>query len=806
MLRNWGEGRGACSLHHELLCPFVEDTVALFLLNAHLSKNKLILYLRRAVMIRPFGKTLLVSAVMLASGLAVTAQSHAAVSIIQGKTIIPAGNATSEQDLTVRNDKLAFSLAVGSAPPWGVARGCIVDVANVKKDGTLSNDRVAFADFIPNNWSSWPNTYQHVDIIKDSKDEAIVKITRDFGKVVVSTVYSLASGSDLIHVKTTMTNEGDALADLLSGYTLWPDGGYKFAVPGYAGKDEAMVANPIADRFVGYGADWAIALHAPYMSELKYKSRDLYKKHSLKKSESMSFEGDYQVLASGDLSPVVRAEIERKNLKSGTLTGRVATQEGKTVDEPAVVVLKDDVPYIWVIGKNGQYDLDLPVGDYQVYAAGKGYSDSIKHDISIKNNESQTLSFADLLAPGEVNIQVMDAQAESALDAKIQIEKGNKPLIEFFGAKTFFTELDSVGQAKFTLAPGDYQLKVSAGDNFLAKSVLIDASIVPNKITHLAGAIPVSTYPTQHGWYAGDLHHHADVLEGSTSAEYLVRSQLAAGLNVTFVSDHDSTKNHAAIKALSDKRGVPFVPSIEISASWGHFNPFPIDVGAQLSVDPGVDDIHHILKDSRRMGATVVASNHPYIPYGYLSSLEKNTVPGGFNPSIDLIEINADVDYKKAVEKARQLWSEGLPYYYTAGSDTHDVWNETTGHNRMFVYTASKPDAKAFAQAMKNGRSYASFGPVIYPQNVMFGDTIKLAENQQQAIRFDLLSVNGLKSVQLIGNDGVITEQALSGEKASVVFDVPKKSGWVSLVVEDKKENKAFSNPIWLKKVDKAQF
>jgi hypothetical protein len=295
-------------------------------------------------------------------------------------------------------------------------------------------------------------------------------------------------------------------------------------------------------------------------------------------------------------------------------------------------------------------------------------------------------------------------------------------------------------------------------------------------------------------------------MEGSTSPEYLVRSQLAAGLNVTFVSDHDSTKNHQVIKTLSDKRDVPFIPSIEISPSWGHFNVFPIEIGAQLSVDPGVDDIQSIIKDARRMGATVVASNHPYIPYGYLSSLEKNTAPGGFNPSIDLIEINSEVDYTHAVEKARQLWSKGLPYYYTAGSDTHDVWNETSGNNRMFVYTASKPDAKAFAQAMKNGHSYASFGPVIYPKNVMFGDTLKLAVNQSQSISFDLLSVNGLKSVQLIGNDGVISEQILSGDNASVIFDVPHTSGWVSLVVEDTKAHKAFSNPIWLKIVDKNIF
>jgi hypothetical protein len=205
------------------------------------------------------------------------------------------------------------------------------------------------------------------------------------------------------------------------------------------------------------------------------------------------------------------------------------------------------------------------------------------------------------------------------------------------------------------------------------------------------------------------------------------------------------------------------------------------------------------------MGAVAIASNHPYIPYGYLSSLEKGTAPGGFNPAIDLIEINSEVDYTKAIEKARKMWTDGLPYYYTAGSDTHDVWNETTGHNRMFVYTGSKPSAEGFAQAMKNGRAYVSFGPVIYPQNVMFGDTLKLAENQPQSITFDLLSVNDLKSVQLIGKDGVIKELALTGEQQTVSFEVPHANGWLALVVEDGKENKAFSNPIWLKTVSKEQ-
>ena len=145
---------------------------------------------------------------MLLSSTLMASVSFASVSIEKGKTSIPHGNASAPNDLTIKNDKLAFSIAVGSAPPWGVAPGCIVDIANVLPDGSLSNARVAFADFIPNAWSSWPNTFQNVDILKDTKDEAIVKITRDFSDITISTQYSLSSNSDLIQVSTTMTNLG----------------------------------------------------------------------------------------------------------------------------------------------------------------------------------------------------------------------------------------------------------------------------------------------------------------------------------------------------------------------------------------------------------------------------------------------------------------------------------------------------------------------------------------------------------------------------------------------------------------------
>jgi len=51
-------------------------------------------------------------------------QSHATVSIIQGTVLFPPVMQTLTKINQYRNDKLAFSIAVGSGRlPWGVARG-----------------------------------------------------------------------------------------------------------------------------------------------------------------------------------------------------------------------------------------------------------------------------------------------------------------------------------------------------------------------------------------------------------------------------------------------------------------------------------------------------------------------------------------------------------------------------------------------------------------------------------------------------------------------------------------------------------
>src|SRR5215475_7816142 len=157
---------------------------------------------------------------LLASVIALGALTTAtgSVRVLMGPTPIPRANAGAAGDITVVNEKLAFALAVESPAPYGVPRGAIVGVAPVRH-GRIDRNRVVFADFIPNNWSAWPNTYHHVEILEHGPRQVRIRAVRDFGAVTITTLYSLAAGSDEIGIATTMTNTGKAvLGDLLSGF------------------------------------------------------------------------------------------------------------------------------------------------------------------------------------------------------------------------------------------------------------------------------------------------------------------------------------------------------------------------------------------------------------------------------------------------------------------------------------------------------------------------------------------------------------------------------------------------------------
>jgi len=735
-------------------------------------------------------------------GLVPLGGAYAQVRVLEGPTPIPAGSARAAGDLTIVNEKLAFALAVESAAPYGVPRGAIVDIAPVRH-GRIGRDCVVFADFIPNNWSAWPNTYHRIEILERGPQQARVRSVRDFGAITLTTLYTLAAGSDEVLISTTMTNGGDQPArDLLSGLTLWPSSGFLFPVPGLAGLTEGKADGALSDRVVAYDATWTVTLHAPYFDRVGDGSRDLYLLHTLAPGESRTFSGSLQVGASGDLAPVVRAEIARRQLPAAHLRGAVTTRDGKPVTHPVIVIERNGKPYAWALGENGAYELTLPAGAYTAYATGRSYSRSTPAALELASGSTTVRDFRDLERPGRVSFQVTAAPGGAPLDARIVISEGDKPLVGYLGRTTFFTELAHRGRADVPIAPGNYTFTVASGGGFLAANAEARLSVAPGKVRTAQVAVTRLFDPPARGWYAADLHHHADQAEAVTPPADLARSQLAAGLDVLFVSDHDSTVNLPVLREIAAQRHVPFIGGIELSPSWGHFNAYPLTPGATLAVDTSTASVAMILAEARRLGAAVVQVNHPYIPYGYFASLDAGVAPGGFNPGFDLIEINSTVpdDDPRVLARAWGFWNAGQHYYLSAGSDTHDVWNAESGRVRTYVHPEGPLAVATFVDALKAGHAYVTYGPLIFPAT-MFGTQIAVRPHESFTLAFDLAAVAGLRQVELVQDGAVHATRTLSAAPRVTHVDFDIRGGeasWYALVAEDQAGHKAYTDPIWV--------
>jgi hypothetical protein len=467
-----------------------------------------------------------------------------------------------------------------------------------------------------------------------------------------------------------------------------------------------------------------------------------------------------------------------------------------------VVIEKQAKPYAWVLGHAGHYQVRLPAGDYTLYATARGYSRSADTPVHLAAGADEARDFSSLAPPGRVDFSVVDTRSGRPLDARIAISEGDKPLVEFLGRRTFFTELEPQGEVGVPIAPGDYLFTVSAGGGFLAAAREVRVRVPPAGTARARVAVTPLFDPRARGWYSADLHHHADQAEAVTPPEYLARSQLAAGLDFLFVSDHDSTVNHAPLERIAALRHVPFIPGIELSPSWGHFNAWPLNPGSKLAIDTSTASVDQILSEGRRLGALVMQVNHPFIPYGYFASLAAGVAPGGFNPHFDLIEINASVpeDDVKVLHTLWAFWNAGDRYYLAGGTDVHDVWNDESGRVRTLAHLDGAPTPTAFAEALKAGHGYVSHGPLIFPA-VMFGTDLAVRPGEPFTLGFDLASVAGVSRVDLISNAAVVARRAFAGAPHEMHTDfrlATQRHAWYALVVEDAKGRKAYTDPIWV--------
>ncbi|MFT5483672.1 MAG: hypothetical protein ACI9GW_002330 [Halieaceae bacterium] len=741
----------------------------------------------------------------------VSAQS---VSVAFGPTTIPHGDALGASAITIRNEFFAVAFAVDTPSPWGVAAGGILDIGIVRA-GVVEGDIAALVDFMPNNWSAWPSAHQSVELETNTPELVVVLVQRDWGEVELETRFEIRAGSNLIRLHTRMVNNGKlALPDLLSGYVMWQNLGFDYGMPGFASSVVAPDDAALGDWSALYDRNWALGLHAAFSTHLSYTGRDRYRQHSLEPAAVEEFEAWLQIEDSANLVAFVQTEIDSRDLPSGRVYGGVSDAEGGVVADSAVVVSSGGEPYAWALAdEQGQYEMALPTGDYQLYATAAGYANGTPRAISVDNGVELELSFADMGKPATITFKIVDRETEQSLDARIAIEKGNKPLIRYFGEKIFYTELERPGIVEVVMAAGEYEFSVSAGGGFTSRVLHVPLTLTAGEKMEKTVTVPVLVAPQQRGWYSADLHHHSDVLDGLTAPGFVLRSELAAGIDIAALTDHDSTVNNAEMGRLAASRGMPFIAGMEISPSWAHFNAYPIDADKTIGIDVGQAPVQDIFAEARRLGAEVIHVNHPYGNYGYFGSLEKevirdgligSAVPGDYDAGFDLVEITP-LHIPQTLNRTWQLWNIGKPAYFAAGSDVHDVWDATedvSGAARSYVYLAGEVTADSFITSLKAGHGYASQGPLIYPE-LMFGSELTHSVGAELKLVYQVQSVHGLASVRLI-EKGVEVQSLMLDTSGSGVIDVkfevkPEADTWFSLVVEDAAGKYAYSNPLWVK-------
>lgn len=582
----------------------------------------------------------------------------------------------------------------------------------------------------------------------------------------------------------------------------------------------------------------------------------------------------------------------------------ITAVSGTTSPNGTVIVKEDGKDYGWFMAdEKGTFRFEVPQNDkkYTMYLESNGYVDG--EEIAIVN--SGNTFAAGELKPGEAKVQMEIAVTDksgNAIPAKIEVfEKVNNeyvsayPTVRFNGESVYYND-ETKGNIKFEVEPGEYKVVVYGyGYWFYSKAVEVTGNTADYKAP-LTAKVDIQ-YAAPTGWYSSDVHHHANKNDAFSAPADVIKSQAASGLTLGLLTDHDYTTNNSEFDGYVKKYGLEgYMPSEEISCSWAHFNVLTVTDEAwdhfidREQLNPVMNqfaDLQFFVDQTHETGAAITA-NHPWYSYGLFYAYGQGAIPGGYTDDYDCIEINSsssDMENTAAIYSTVELWSSLVDgnaiyedingdavltekaHYLVGGSDTHDVrypgfaaddytnsrggsWY-ASGKARTFAYVADLPDndesnkeaGVAFANAVNDGHSYVSTGPILdIDTNTLPGNAYGVTEKTNFTVDLTYYSVNGIKDIYVLTKDGseplvdgAITEinfvsdlyysyddhyadgatlkydkvateatratvkKAADGKVSATVTATVTDDTWVAVLVMDETGNFAISNPWWIK-------
>ncbi len=372
-----------------------------------------------------------------------------------------------------------------------------------------------------------------------------------------------------------------------------------------------------------------------------------------------------------------------------------------------------------------------------------------------------------------------------------------------------YNEVRQPGLVRLALAPGSHILRVEHGAGFTSAAVERGITVYRGRPLELSVNLTQVFSPAESwGYYSADLHIHSSASwDGFTPPNQLVAVQLAAGLDVGCITDHNTIAGHGPFASAARNRGFPVILSEEITSLDGHWNAFPLNSAVDYSLRKTPSDY---FAEARAAGAQLIQACHPMHPlFGYFLLQGRPK----YDDTFDLVEIyNGEYsrDDARTIERLYKLWNEGYRYVAVGVSDDHN-WRALTtqaGRARTYVLLEGELTVESWLEALGAGRAYASYGPHVnftaQAGSALPGDTVTLTAGEAFELAAELVLVprydqRELRRAWIIRNGEVASEFELVGDRAEISWtDRPTADGWYALAVVADDGDRAHSNPIWV--------
>lgn len=311
----------------------------------------------------------------------------------QGATDIFEGMATDDKDITIWNDKMAVSFAVGSNNYWNMTKGSILDICAIDSSGKWGPDLVNDVELLMDLWTA-TGEYKGTDLRNDvkvtsslSSDKKTVTVTSEYRYWVadpnkdgvnddalpldIKQVYTLKAGDSHLSMETTVTNPNETIdygnetlnssaagkssTGMFSGYSISTNAANMFGPYGYYPDTKAtgiaIGNNENVKEYFGkfvttYKDDYAVSLIMDGSDSYKGSSgyKDLYINQVIKAKKSYSFKGEVLVETANSTASVLDRIYARDNIGAGDtamVSGTVKDEKGNPVEGVNVIVKKD---------------------------------------------------------------------------------------------------------------------------------------------------------------------------------------------------------------------------------------------------------------------------------------------------------------------------------------------------------------------------------------------------------------------------------------------------------------------------------